>query len=68
MNHEDIRERDRLVKMLRRRPPDPDAPLKPTTAELMRDVFGGIRDEYDQGGAARSDTAKRLWESTGEPK
>lgn len=68
MKPDDIRERDRLLKALRRKPVDPLAPPKPTTPELMQRLAGGMSDEYSGGAEGRAAAAKTLWDMTGKDK
>ena len=66
MNPDDVRERDQIRKMLRRKPIDPNAPPKPTTPELMQRLTGGIVDEYTVGSEARTDQTRALFNETKE--
>lgn len=68
MRAEDVRERDRLLKALRRKPVDPLAPPKPSTPELMQRLVGGISDEYAGGAEGRAAAARELWDMTGKDK
>jgi hypothetical protein len=56
----DRRDRDRIEKLLKRRPIDPLAPPKPTTPELMQRLTDGITDDYAEGADARGEQAKAL--------
>ena len=60
----DRRDRDTLLKLLKRRPVDPLAPPKPTTPELMQRLTESFTSEYAEGVEPRAAQAKALM---GEP-
>lgn len=62
MNADDRRERDRLVKLLRRPAPGEHV-AKPTTPELMGRITGGFRDEYDSGSEQRVNGTRLLFDN-----
>lgn len=62
MNADDRRERDRLVKLLRRPMPG-ELAVKPTTPELMSQITGGLREEYDSGSKQRANVTRLLFDN-----
>lgn len=65
MNPDDIRERDRLERSLKRQIVEPV--LKPTVPELMRDITVGLRDDYDASAEQRAVTTRELFNSQEKP-
>lgn len=60
MNPDDLRDRDKLTRMLRR-PLLGDPVVKPTTPELMDRLTRGFRDEYDEGTEGRQQVTRALF-------
>lgn len=66
MNPDDLRDRDRVVKLLRRRGPV-ELRVKPSTPELMDGIVGGMRAEYDGASEQRAVHVRELFNGEAKP-